>query len=260
MNRNRPIMFFILSKLLAFTISPLVWIIFLLFFSLLSKYPDRKKKSLRWALVLTLFFSNAFLFDECARLWEVPATRFENLKTYDAGIVLGGMSVYDGDLDRPQFFRGVDRLIQSIELYKRGVIKKIIFTGGSGRLLHPEMKEGNYINRYLLYMGVPQKDFLIESESQNTRENALFTKTLLDKKNIKGNFLLITSAIHMRRSLRCFTKAGIDAAPYSTDRYSGPRKYEFDYFFIPDVSKMDDWDKLLHEIVGFITYKIVGYI
>ncbi len=252
-------MFFVFSKLLVFVLSPLVWIIVLLFFSLLSKYPDRKRRGLRWALVLTLFFSNSFLFDECARLWEIPATRFEAVKSYDVGIVLGGMSVYDVDLDRAQFFRGVDRLIQAVELYKRGVIKKIIFTGGSGRLLHPEMKEGNYINRYLLYMGIPKEDFLIESESKNTFENALFTKALLEKKNINGNFLLITSAYHMRRSLGCFNKAGIVAEAYSTDRYSGPRKYEFDHLFIPDSSVIYNWDKLIHEIGGFIIYKIVGY-
>ncbi len=253
-------MFFVLSKLFVFIITPLVWIIFLLFFSILSKYPDRKRRCLRWALALTLCFSNTFLFDECSRLWEIPASRFETLKTYEAGIVLGGMSVYDEDLDRAQFYRGVDRLIQTVELYKRGVIKKIIFTGGSGRLLHPEMKEGNYVNRYLLYMGVPQKDFLIESESQNTRENASFTKVLLDEKNIKGDFLLITSAFHMRRSIGCFKKTGIAAEPYSTDRYAGPRKYEFDHLFIPNASVISDWDILIHEIIGFITYKFAGYI
>lgn len=168
--------------------------------------------------------------------------------------------MYDQDLDRAQFYRSVDRLIQAVELYKRGKIGKIIFTGGSGRLLHPEMKEGNYIKRYLLYMGIPTKDFLIESESKNTHENALFTKALLDKENITGDFLLITSAYHMRRSLGCFNKTSINVEPYSTDRYSGPRKFEFDHLFIPEASVMYDWSKLIHEIAGYITYKIVGYI
>ncbi len=252
-------MFFVLSKLFVFIITPLVWIIVLLLFSLLSKYPVRKRRFLRLALLLTLFFTNSFLFDECARLWEIPATRIETLKSYDAGIVLGGMSVYDADLDRAQFYRGVDRLIQAIELYKRGKIKKIIFTGGSGRIMHPEMKEGNYINRYLMYMGIPPKDFIIENESQNTHENALFTKKLLDKENIKGDFLLITSAFHMRRSIGCFQKAGIIVTPYSTDRFSGPRKFEFDYLFIPTISVLYNWDTLIHEITGFLTYKIFRY-
>jgi uncharacterized SAM-binding protein YcdF (DUF218 family) len=253
-------MFFALSKLLQFIITPIVWIIILFFFGLFSKIQSRKKKCLRWALIFTLFFTNIFLFCEFARLWEIPATRYENLKTYDVGIVLGGMSVYDEDMERPQFFRGVDRLIQAIELYKRGIIKKIIFTGGSGRLLHPEMKEGNYIKRYLLYLGVPQKDFLIESESKNTHESALLTKELIDKENIKGNFLMITSSFHMRRGLGCFNKAGINAKPYSTDRYAGPRVFLFESLFVPNSSALDDWTLLIHEMVGFVTYKIAGYL
>ena len=252
-------MFFILSKLLVFIIAPIVWIIVLLFVSVFSKIEVRKKKSLFWAFGLLLFFSNSFIFDETIRMWEIPATRFENLKTYDAGIWLGGISVYDDDLDRAQFNRNNDRLIQAVELYRKGIIKKIIFTGGSGRILRPEMKEGNYVNRYLLYMGIPEKDFLIESESQNTRENAMFTKALIDKHNIKGDFLLITSAFHMRRSLGCFNKAGIVVTHYSADRYSGPRKFEFDYLIIPNVSTINDWTNLIHEVVGFITYKIIGY-
>lgn len=250
-------MFFIASKLLTFLISPLVWIVVLLLFAVFSKFPHRKRKSLRWAVFLTLFFTNSFLFDECSRLWEVPATPYEQLNTYEAGIVLGGMSVYDPSLNRAQFFRPADRLIQAVELYKRGAIKKIVFTGGSGRLLHPEMKEGSYIKRYLLYMGIPQEDFIIESESKNTYENAVYTKQLLD--STRG-FLLITSSIHMRRSIACFNKAGMITEPYSTDRYAGKRKYEFDHLFIPEPSILYDWTKLLHEMVGYISYKIAGYI
>ena len=253
-------MFFLVSKLLSFLITPLIWIIFLFFVAIYSKIEKRRKKCFLWALGLLLFFSNSFVFDECVRLWEVPATKYANLKSYDVGIVLGGMSVYDEDLQRAQFYRGVDRLLQAVELYKRGVIKKIVFTGGSGRVLHPEMKEGGYISRYLLNFGVPQKDFLIESESNNTHENALFTKYLFEKEKISGRYLLITSAFHMRRSTECFNTVGISTDPYSTDRYAGPRKFEFDHVFIPNSSTMNDWNNLIHEIVGYITYKFVGYI
>ncbi len=252
-------MFFLFSKLLQFVITPLLWIVVLLFFSLLTKDDKFKKKCLRLAFGLLLFFSNAFIFDECARAWEIPATPYKSLKKYDAGIVLGGMMRYDKKFDRLQFYRGADRLLQAIELYKRGIIKKIIFSGGSGSVLHPENKEGFLVERYLLTLGVPKKDFLIENESKNTHENATFTKALLDKENLKGNFLLITSAFHMRRSIDCFKKAGLVAEPYSTDRYAGPRSFEFDHLLIPDVSAIYDFSNLVHEIVGFITYKIVGY-
>jgi hypothetical protein len=48
--------------------------------------------------------------------------------------------------------------------------------------------------------------------------------------------------------------------PYSTDRYAGPRKFEFDHLFIPNISALNDWNNLIHEMIGFITYKISGYV
>lgn len=226
---------------------------------LLTKNELRRKSCFRWALGITLLFSNAFLFDEVSRAWEVPATPYSELKIYDAGIVLGGMMVYDPSLARLQFYRGADRLLQAVELYKLGVIKKIIFTGGSGSILHPELREGVYVQRFLQTLGIPEGDIIIEKESQNTHENAMFTKSLMDEKKIKGDFLLITSGFHMRRSLGCFVAAGLVAEPYSTDRYAGPRKYEIDHMFIPNLSIMNDWNNLIHELVGYVTYKLMGY-
>jgi uncharacterized SAM-binding protein YcdF (DUF218 family) len=253
-------MFFILSKLLTFIITPIIWVIIFLLIAAFTKDKLQKKKCLYGGVGLLLLFTNSFVFDEVVRLWEVKAVAPSKIKNYEVGILLGGMSVYDQELDRVQFYRGGDRLMQTIELYKTGKIKKIIFTGGSGRLLHPEMKEGIYLKRYLLYLGVPESDFLIESESNNTHENAVFTKTLLDQKKIAGDFLLITSAFHMRRSLACFEKVGIKTTPYSTDRYAGSRKFEFDFLFIPNASAMNDWNVLIHEIVGYVSYKIMGYV
>jgi uncharacterized SAM-binding protein YcdF (DUF218 family) len=252
-------MFFILSKILAFIITPIVWIVVFLFISHFSKEEKQKRRYLILGLFVTVFFSNAFIFNSFMHLWEVPATPYKELGTYEAGIVLGGMSVNDEELGRPQFFRGVDRLIQAVDLYKRGIIKKIIFTGGSGRILEPDMKEGVYLKDYILKMGVKEEDLLLESESNNTHENAAFTKTLLDTQKISGKLLLITSAFHMRRSLGCFKKQGIWTEPYSTDRFSGPSKFEFDYAFIPDVSALSGWTGLIHEVIGFITYKVKGY-
>lgn len=252
-------MFFILSKILQFAINPLIWILVLLLFAIFSKDEDRKKRYLRLSLVFSFLFSNAFLFDECERAWEIPATPYESLKKYEAGIVLGGLMMYDKGYDRLQFQRGADRLFQAIELYKRGYIKKIIFTGGSGSLLHPEDKEGFWVERYLLTLGIPQHDFIIESESKNTHENAVFTKAVLEKENINGELLLITSAFHMRRSIGCFEKEGIHVTSYSTDRHAGPRKFELDHLLLPNASAINEFNNLVHEIVGFITYKIVGY-
>jgi uncharacterized SAM-binding protein YcdF (DUF218 family) len=231
----------------------------LLLTALLSKNVKKKRIFLLSSVILLYVFSNGFLQNEVMRLWELKARKYQSLNTYDAGIVLGGMLWYDQEFDRLQFSRSTDRVVQAIELYKKGYIRKIVFTGGSGSILHQDMKEGVYAKRFLLTMGIPEEDILIESESNNTRENAVFTKELLDKEIPQGKFLLLTSAFHMRRSIACFENVGMQLEYYSTDRYSGPRKFEFDHLFIPNSQAFEEWKMLIHEIVGFCVYKIAGF-
>ena len=99
----------------------------------------------------------------------------------------------------------------------------------------------------------------------------MFTKALLDKNfqsgaaggqinPATGKFLLITSATHERRALKCFEKAGIHATPLSVDRYSGPRSFEFDRMFIPNAKILFNWEALTHEIIGLWIYKVAGYV
>ena len=213
------------------------------------------------AICLFYFFSNSFILDEFSRMWEVPATHYKDLKTYDAGIVLGGKLSYDSDFDRIQFQRGADRLLQAVELYKTGTIKKIFFTGGSGSIEFAQMKEGMFVRRYLLTLGIPDRDIWIENESKNTRENALYSLEFLERHEFQGGkFLLITSGHHMRRALGCFRTVDIEVTPYSVERNAGTeRRFGFDHLFIPNVNTLIWWEALIHEWIGMIVYKIKGF-
>ncbi|MBI5217916.1 MAG: YdcF family protein [Bacteroidia bacterium] len=258
-------MFFILSKILDFLISPVIWIIFFLLFSILTKNPKRKKIALITSFSMLLFFSNSFIIDEFMRAWEIKAVKKEEIKEpYDYGIILGGMISFDSEYDRVNFVRSVDRLMQTLELYKLNKIKKILITSGSGSLKEPGMKEAEILKKYLVNIGAPDEDILTESVSRNTHENAVFTAKLLTGKNKKpaclpARYLLITSASHMRRSLGCFRKAGIIADPYVTDRYAGHRKFYPDHLLLPNVQALEAWNVFLHELAGCAVYKICGY-
>jgi uncharacterized SAM-binding protein YcdF (DUF218 family) len=254
-------MFFIISKLLSFLITPIVWIAILLLWSLFTKDIRRKQKLLIITFSVFYFFSNSFILDEFMRPYETPAMQENELPgKYDAGIVLGGMIAYDNTLVRPQFDRAIDRLMQAITLYKDGKIRKIFISGGSGSITEKNALEAIILRAYLIKLGIPDSSILVESHSKNTRENATFSKPILDSLNKSGKYLLITSAFHMPRAIRCFKKAGMNMTPYSADRYSGPRKFIFDHVFIPNVGALSGWDVLLHEWLGFIMYKISGYI
>jgi uncharacterized SAM-binding protein YcdF (DUF218 family) len=254
-------MFFILSKLLSFLFSPLPWILIIGLIAWFSRNKKRKNILLGCSMVMLYLFSNAYLLDETMRMWEVKAVPTENMKNYKVGIVLGGMSSYDKKLKRINFYQGVDRLLQAVELYERGCIKKIFISGGSGSMLHKDERESIPLKSYLVSIHIPEEDILIESESKNTYENAVYTSEALKKLYPKDEpFLLITSGFHMRRALLCFQKEGLTVTPYSTDRYSGKRKFELDHLLVPNTNTLNTWNILFHEWLGMISYKLSGYI
>lgn len=251
-------MFFYLSKILFFLTTPIVWIFGLFLWGMLTKKPLRKKRLLWTSLICFYFFSNAFITDEFVRAYEEqnkPIT-----EQFDVAIVLGGFSNYDADLKIVQFHSASDRLTEGIRLYKTGKAKKIMIVSGSGSIMRPDEKEAIYIKDYLLTIGIPKRDLIIEFESKNTRENAVFAKEILDEKYKNGNFILITSAFHMPRAKRCFDKVGIHTTPYSVDQQAGPRKFLLDHLFIPEVDSLRRWQMLIKEWLGFTVYWIMGYI
>jgi uncharacterized SAM-binding protein YcdF (DUF218 family) len=246
---------------LAFLTNPLVIIATLLLLSVFLKNKKRKRNLFWVAFSLLLFFSNDFIANEVMGLWEVSATPYAEVKeSYDWGIVLTGVTMNDRmPDDRVYFQHGADRVVHAVELYKKGIIKKIIISGGSGRLVTAARKEANELFNALVLMGVPANDMVIESESRNTYESAANVAMLL-KDSRSDQLLLITSAFHMRRSVACFKKAGFAIDSFSTDFYTHPRYFTPDVLLIPKADSIMIWQKLFKEWVGMVAYKISGYI
>ncbi|MCD4772376.1 MAG: YdcF family protein [Bacteroidales bacterium] len=258
-------MFFIISKILEIFMSPVLLVIGLLIFSLIyfKKNSKRSKKLLIAALLLFYFFSNSFIIDELMRVWEIQVTRTENLAdNYKVGIVMGGGTItYDYINDRRTYRNNIDRVLQAIELYKTGKIDKILLSGGAGNLIFRDMLEAELLKDFLLQIGINEKDILIDTLSDNTYQNAVYCARILKKNHLeKENILLITSAVHMRRSLGCFKKQDINVIPYSTNKYAGIRRYQFEHLFIPQLVNFILWKKLIHETIGYVVYDIYGYI
>lgn len=253
-------MFFYLSKILFFLTTPVVWIFGLLIWGLLTKKPKRKKRLLWASVIVFYFFSNAFITDEFVRAYEEDTFTYTDItETFDAVIVLGGFSSDDPERGQIQFHSATDRLMAGIKLYKTGKAEKLMISSGSGKISKPDEKEALYIKQYLLEIGIPEKDLIIESESKNTHENAVFSAEILTKKIKNGSYLLVTSAKHMPRAKRCFEKQGLDVMPFSVDHQAGPRKYLLDHLFIPDAHSLIRWQTIIKEWMGFIAYKMMGY-
>ncbi len=252
-------MYFYFSKLTGYILNPLAWIIIVMILAVFTRKPGKRKKLLIAAFLLLLIFTNPFIGDEAIRRWEMPLTKAPT-ETYVAGIILGGdIASYDKANDRVVFRSGADRLMQAIELFKKGVIKKIIISGGPGHIVYKDRMEADYIRAYLVGIGFDESDILYESRSMNTIENATFTAQLMKENNITGTALLITSALHMKRALSTFKKQGVAVAPYATDKITGERLYNFDHLFIPSIITLKNWNLIIHEWIGYGAYKFMGY-
>ncbi len=213
-------------------------------------------------LILLFFFSNDFIANEIMNVWEVKTTAFNEMKPHKLGIVLTGATVpFLQPDDRVYFSRGADRVTHTVQLYSLGLIQKILISGGTGRLTEKDEPEADKFKKAMIMMGVSEEDIFIENETRNTFESAVKVKPMLDSLQFNAeDCLLITSAFHMRRSLACYRKAGVNIEAFSTDFYAHPRAFYPDVLFIPKIEAMIIWHKLVKEWVGLVAYKIAGYI
>ena len=70
------------------------------------------------------------------------------------------------------------------------------------------------------------------------------------------SLLLITSAIHMKRSQLCFKKAGIKTIPFTVDNRMSYRSQNIERIILPSAKTLERWEELIHEIIGYYVYKI----
>lgn len=253
-------MFFILSKILYFLVAPLIWILIALAIALFSKREKRRKRALLTATVLLVVFTNPFISNEAWLLWERGPKPIATLPTYDAAIILTGLTELDKTPhDRVYTNKGADRVLHTIQLYKQGKCRYIIVSGGTGSLREKFAAEAIGLQHILLNAGVPQQAILLEDKSRNTYENARFTKQLLAGRPDLKKLLLVTSAFHMRRSEACFAKAGVQVDTYPADFYTYDCSWDLNKLILPNEKVLYHWQKLFHEITGFLVYKLVGY-
>jgi uncharacterized SAM-binding protein YcdF (DUF218 family) len=255
-------MFFILSKTLNYLMMPLVIITLLFIVSALLKKKKWRRRFFQLALVLLLLFSNEFIANELMAAWEIPATPYQSIeRKYTWGVLLSGVAKAGMKPDdRVYFSRGADRVVHTVQLYKLGIIKKVLVSGGSGRLLDIGERESNDLADAMVLMGVNPADIVIESDSRNTHESAIAVKKILLNNAQLTDCILITSGYHMRRSLGCFNKVDWPMDSFSADFLSHPRSYTFDTLFIPKIEALLTWHHLIKETVGYLSYKVAGYI
>ncbi len=239
---------------------PFTWVLILLAVALLTYNQKRRKRLLIWSLGMLIFFSNSFIIDELVRWWEVEVILTEDIDpSVKTAIVLGGGVYHDKETGKIKYGRNADRYLSVLEPYRHGLVQKIVVSGGPANYLEPWAKEAEIIKGLYLLCDLPPEDVIIEAASLNTYQNALNCKPILEDLGDE-KFLLITSSLHMRRAIACFKKQGITVQPYSAMKMVGTRRWQMDYVLVPSLENFSKWRSLIHEWIGFASYKVRGYV
>ncbi|MFP5042311.1 YdcF family protein [Parasediminibacterium sp. JCM 36343] len=207
--------------------------------------------------VVAIVFSNPFLQNEAELAWQVNKSGLEQGKQYEAGILLGGMAGYDKH-NVAHFSGAADRFIEVNKLYHQGIIKRIIVSSGTARLQQDEPGEADFLADVLLKSDVPALAIFIENKSRNTFENASFSKRILDSLQLKGPFVLVSSAMHLPRALLVFKKAGLPVVAYPSAFNATEKKYNWTDYVWPSIGTIYAWAGLIREMVGVAMYKLTG--
>nr|WP_246455284.1 YdcF family protein [Hymenobacter citatus] len=252
-----------LSKILFYAIMPAVWLLGLLLAAIVVRQPRWQRRLLMACAVLFVLLTNGALINEALLAWELPPVRPAQLPAQsDAGVLLTGITKGSkSPHDRVYLNTGADRLTNALWLYRAGRIRRIIVSGGSGEVGGSKTgrSEAAQLATLLRLAGVPAQDILLEKRSRNTHENALYTKQLLAQHPEIKSLVLVTSAFHQRRALGCFRRVGLHPTPFPAGYYSVNRQLAPVYWLLPDAKALADWSILLHELAGYVVYKVLGY-
>jgi len=191
----------------------------------------------QWAIVL--------LEDRFPPVTELPAD-------VDGIVVAGGIVSPRVSVARGQVSLGsaVERLTAMADLADRYPNAKLIFSAGSGDILHPELKEANFVAPVLARMGLDTNRLVLEDQARNTFENAVNCFRLADPKPDE-TWLLVTSAFHMPRAVGTFRRAGWTVVPYPVDYNTTGDELLLNF----DLSRgLGHGGRALHEWLGLFFY------
>ncbi|MHC1784966.1 MAG: YdcF family protein [Anaerolineaceae bacterium] len=116
----------------------------------------------------------------------------------------------------------------------------------------------------LLRFGIPEEKIWLQTESRNTEEDARFCLEILKENNVK-RVLLVTSAMHMPRSVELFRGNGIEIVPAPTD-YTVTEQGWYELFhpdlnsflvnLMPNAGSLSLTTNVMKEYIGMAVYSI----
>ena len=263
-------MFLYLSKLLPLFFYPLglATVALMVAVVTLCKRPRTSAVAMSLALGLLLFCGNVWVAQSLVMSLERQYLPQEPIPNADAIVVLGG-ATKSADYPRPSvdLAEAGDRIIYAAQLYRQNKAPVIIVSGGRISWFGGSYPESASMADILTFIGIPDTAIIQESASLNTYDNAVNVKNILENRNL-NKVILVTSALHMPRSLKIFQRQGINAIPAPTDflvsqvewqaMSSTPKAAILN--LLPDVQNLGQFTSAMKEYIGLLVYSLRGWL
>ena len=149
-----------------------------------------------------------------------------------------------------------ERMTAIAELARRFPQARIVFSGGSGRIIFDGVSEASLAARLFESFGIAKDRITLEDKSRDTLENARFTKELVQPRPGE-RWLLVTSAHHMPRSVGLFRSEGFSVEAYPVD-YRTRGAIDLLRFFSTVGDGLRRTDTATREWVGLLVYRLTG--
>jgi len=268
--KSQLFMFVILSKFIPIFFYPLGFACILLILAVFF----HGKKGLSIALILASIAilwisSTAWAAGQLARSLEWQYFPPAEVPHAEAIVVLGGgtdAKVYP----RPgvEVNGAGDRVLFAARLFKDGMADHVLLSGGEITWLSSTSSTpAGEMAAILEELGIPRDKLWLEDQSQNTHENAIFSKKILDEKGI-GRILLVTSAMHMPRAVGLFAKLGVEVIPIPVDYSvtladSTPEQQDWlgkILGLLPSSGNLSTSTNAIKEYIGLLIYRLRGWL
>ncbi len=247
---------YIVSKLFTYLVLPPG--IFIVMFLLASLYA-KKFKIIFFLFAFSFYLlSNSYVADWLLKPLENPFNKSLHVnKKADAVIVLGGGSVA-GSTNLPLANDAYKRAIWGLMVAKQTNLP-LYFSGAGTYKKYTEADAFmDSINEIKNNLGIDGISLHVETKSLDTYQNAKFSKQMFLAKGIKKPAIyLVTSAYHMKRSIKLYKYFGFEVIPAATGfKISNRPKTSWDY--LPNIGAFNKSYTALHEYAGLLSLKLRG--
>lgn len=175
-------------------------------------------------------------------------------------VVLGAGSITVRDWDGRRYVttdpHASARVLEAVRVFRMAPAATVISSGGLLSPDAPGTPTGEAMAGALSALGVPSSQLLVETEARTTHEEAIVLRRMIAARP-PTSVILVTSDVHMRRSVGAFHAVGLPVIPAIAQ--SPDTDLRFSTRWLPSSLGLGHSGLIAHELLGIVSYAARGW-